>query len=137
MIRRALLLTLSALALRLVLTSLLSFAKAVVHSPSILVQPQILEFMLGLLSPITLIAFLLALYCEVLGYGDARRRQAFALAAAAGMAVSVGLIFWRLHETRAALSSLTPEARAQLPQFPTLTASWVRAGIRDMLPAVT
>jgi hypothetical protein len=72
MIRRALLLTLSALALRLVLTSFLSIAKAVVNSPRILVQPQILEFMLGLLSPITLIAFLLVLYWELSGHTDAR-----------------------------------------------------------------
>ena len=134
MIRRALLLTLTALAVRFGL-NLFSFANAVVHGTKILVQP--LEFVLGLLSPVTLIAFLLVLYRELSGHRDTHRRQAFALAAAVGMAISLGLTLWHFHETSVALSSLTPETRAQLPVVPSLTARWVRTAIWSVLPSVT
>ena len=134
MIRRALLLTLTALAVRFLL-NLISLANAVVHSTKILVQP--LEFVLGLFSPVSLIAFLLVLYRELSGHRDTHRRQAFALAAAMGVAVSLGLTIWHFHETSVALSSLTPEARAQLPAVPSLTARWVRTGIWSVLPSVT
>jgi hypothetical protein len=137
MIRRALLLTVSALTLNLVMTSLLSFANAVVQRPTILVQPQILEFILALLSPVTLIAFLLVLYWELSGRSDTRRRQTFALAAASGVVIHLGLTFWQLHETGVMLDSLTPEMRAQSPEIPNLTARWVHSGIWSMLPAAT
>ena len=133
MIRRALLLTLTALAVRFLL-NLISLANAVVHSTKILVQP--LEFVLGLFSPVSLIAFLLVLYRELSGHRDTHRRQAFALAAAMGAAISLGLTLWHFHETSVALSSLTPETRAQLPAVPGLTARWVRTAIWSVLPSV-
>ena len=82
MIRRALLFTLIVMPLQLVLTTVLSFANAVVHNPKFLVQPQMIEFILWLVPPLTLIAFLLVLYRELSGHSEVSRRQAFALAAA-------------------------------------------------------
>lgn len=136
MIRRRLLLTIPALVLQLVLTSLLSFANAVVHSPTILIQPQMLAFVLGLLSPVTLVVFLLVLYWELSGHRDVRRRQLFALAAASGMGIHLGLTFWQLHESGVALSSLTPQMRAQMRAVPDLTGMWVHAAIWTMLPTI-
>ena len=136
MIRRRLLLTIPALVLQLVLTSLLSFVNAVVHSPTILIQPQILEFVLGLLSPVTLVVFLLGLYWELSEHRDARRRQLFALAAASGMGIRLGLTFRQLHETGVALRSLTPQMRAQMRAVPDLTGVWVHAAIWTMLPTI-
>ncbi len=137
MIRRRLLLTIPALVLQLVLTSLLSFANVIVHSPKFLIQPQFLVFLLALLSPVTLVVFLLVLYRELSGHRDARRRQLFALAAASGMGIHLGLTFRQLHETGAVLRSLTPQVRAQMRAVPDLAGMWVHAAIWTVLPTIT
>lgn len=134
MIRRALLLTVLALALQLVL-SILSFANTVVHTPGIVVQ-QPLELIFSFLSPVTLIAFLLLLYRELSGNSDAGRRQVFALAAALAMAIGLALTLWHLDLTGVALRSLSPEIRTQI-KLPGPAARWVRAAVWIVLPTAT
>jgi hypothetical protein len=136
MIRRALLFTLIVIPLQLVLTSLLGFANAVLYNPKILVQPQTIEFFLWLLPPLTLIAFLLVLYRELSGHVEVSRRRAFALAAASGKAVHLVLSLWQLRATGVALSSLTPEIRAQFRPVPDFTANLVHAAIWNVIPTV-
>ena len=82
MIPRALLLAIPALVLELVLVSFWSFLRAVAASPRILIERGTLEFVLALVSPITLVLFLVALYQELKGHASPRRRQVWALAAA-------------------------------------------------------
>ena len=137
MIRRALLFAIPALVLELLLVSFWSFLRAVAASPRILIERGTLEFVLALVSPITLILFLVALYQELTGHASPRRRQVLGLAAASGMAVHVGLLARHLHANTVALSSLPPQIRAQLPAA-TLDApgQWMHAIFWSIIPAV-
>ena len=137
MIRRALLLAIPALVLELLLVSFWSFLRAVAASPRILIERGTLEFVLALVSPITLILFLVALYQELTGHASPRRRQVWALAAASGMAVHVGLLARQLLANTVALSSLPPQIRAQLPAATLdVPGQWMHAIFWSIVPAV-
>jgi hypothetical protein len=121
----------------LVLRFFWSFVKAVAANPSILIERRTLEVVLTLVSPVTLILFLVALYQELTGHASPSRRQVWAFAAAAGRAVGVGLIARQLHASATALSSLPPQIRAQLPAATLdLPGQWVHAIFRSIIPAV-
>ena len=136
-IRRALLVTISALALQLAGGPLLSVVGVVFQYPKFLIEPQALALYLGLIPPVTLILFLTALYRELSGTDSAARRRLFALAAVCGKVVALGLIFWSIHETKVALGSMTPEAREQLIyKLPSLAHYWVHNAVFGMLPTV-
>jgi hypothetical protein len=136
-IRRALLLAIPALVLELLLLSLWSFVKAVVASPRMLIEWRTLEPVLWLVSPITLILFLVALYQELTGHASASRRQVWALAAASGMVVRVGFLAGQLHANAVALSSLPPQIRAQLPAATLdVPGQWMHAIFWSIIPAV-
>ena len=137
MIRKALLLAIPALVLELLLLSLWSFVKAVVASPRMLIEWRTLEPVLWLVSPITLILFLVALYQELTGHASASRRQVWALAAASGMVVRVGFLAGQLHANAVALSSLPPQIRAQLPAATLdVPGQWMHAIFWSIIPAV-
>jgi len=97
------------------LGSLWSVVRAATAYPRILIKPEIVEFALSVLSWVTLILFLAVLYQELTGRASASRRQDWALAAAAGMAVRIGLTVQQLLANAVTLRSLPPEMRAQFP----------------------
>ncbi len=126
MIRRALLFAIIALALQLILTTLLSFVQAAVRSPEILINPRILEFALWLFPSVTMIAFLAVLLRELSGYHAVRPRQLFALAAASGMVVRLGLACWQLYRAGVVLRFLPRQMRTL----------WVTTAIWSILPTI-
>jgi hypothetical protein len=102
-----------------------------------LIDWRTLEPVLALVSPITLILFLVALYQELTGHASPRRRQVLGLAAASGMAVHVGLLARHLHANTVALSSLPPQIRAQLPAATLdVPGQWMHAIFWSIIPAV-
>jgi hypothetical protein len=78
-IRRAALLAILGLVLDLVLQYFWSFVKAVAASPSILIERGTVEFLLVVVSPVTLTLFLVALYWELAGRVSLSQRQVLAL----------------------------------------------------------
>ena len=137
MIPRALLLAIPALVLELVLVSFWSFLRAVAASPRILIERGTLEFVLALVSPITLVLFLVALYQELTGHASSSRRQILGLAAASGMVVHVGLLARQLLANTVALSSLPPQIRAQLPAATfDVPGQWMHTIFWSIVPAV-
>ena len=136
-IRRALLLAIPALVLELLLRSFWPFLRAVGASPRNLIERGTLEFVLALVSPITLVVFLVALYQELTGHASSSRRQILGLAAASGMAVRVGLLARQLHANAVALSSLPPQIRAQLPAAALdVPGQWMHTMFWSIIPAV-
>jgi hypothetical protein len=136
-IRRAVLLAILALVLELLLRSFWPFLRAVAASPRNLIERGTLEFVLALVSPITLVLFLVALYQELTGHASASRRQVWALAAASGMIVRVGFLAGQLHANAVALSSLPPQIRAQLPAATfDVPGQWMHAIFWSIIPAV-
>jgi hypothetical protein len=123
--------------LELLLLSFWPFLRAVVASPRNLIERGTLEVVLALVSPVTLILFLVALYQELMGHASPRRRQVLGLAAASGMAVRVGLLARQLHANTVALSSLPPQIRAQLPAATfDVPGQWMHAIFWTIIPAV-
>lgn len=137
MIRRGLLFAISALIVPLLLLSVWPVLRAAAADPRLLIRRGIVEFVLALVSPVTLLLFLVALYQELTGSASARRRQNWALAAAFGMAVRIGFEAGELHATSVSLRSLPPEARAQFsPAAFDLSGQWVHAIFWNFLPAL-
>ena len=137
MIPRALLLAIPALVLDLLLRSFWPFLRAVAASPRNLIERGTMEFVLAIVSPVTLILFLVALYQELTGHASPRRRQVWGLAAASGMAVGVGFLARQLHANAVALSSLPPQIRAQLPAATLdVPGQWMHAIFWSIIPAV-
>lgn len=136
-IRRALLFAIPALVLQLLLVSLGSVVKAAVASPRTLVGLATPQFWLPLVSPVTLILFLVALYQELTGHASPTRRQLWALAATSGMAIRIGLRAWYLHAGAVALNSLPPQIRARYPaETFDPSGQWVQAILRTIIPTV-
>jgi len=102
-----------------------------------LIRPGVLEFVLSLAPPVTLILFLVALYRELTGHAGPSSRQDWALAAAAGTVIRIGFIVWSLVGTAAAVRSMPPQSRAQFSAAAIdLPGLWVHAIWRNILPDV-
>lgn len=137
MIRRGLLFAISALIVPLLLLSVWPLLRAAASSPGLLIQRGILEFVLTLVSPVTLVLFLVALYQELRGSASTGRRQNWALAAAFGMAVRIGFEAGELHAIAVSQRSLPPAARAQFsPAAFDLSGRWEHAIFWNFLPAL-
>lgn len=136
-IRRTLLLAITALGLELVLVSFWPLVRAAAASPRMLIGWPTVELGLAFVSPVTLVLFLVALYQELTGQATASRRQAWALAATSGMAVRIGLRARQLHASAAALNALSPQIRAPLPAGAfDVRGQWVNAIFLTIVPAV-
>ncbi len=134
MIRRALLFAIPALIVPLVLLTLWPLGKAVATDPRMLIHWRgVVGFVLALVPGVTRILFLVALYLELTGHASPSRRQDWALAAACGVVVQIGLRVWPL----LTLSSLPPQIRAQFPRAAVdLPGQWAHAFFRNILPDV-
>ena len=117
--------------------SLWGVVKAAVADPRTLIGLVAPQFWLPLVSPVTLLLFLVALYQELTGHASPSRRQVWAFAAAAGMAVRIGLRVWQLHAGAVALTSLPPQVRAQFSAAAfDFRGQWVQALLRNIIPAI-